>query len=159
MTDTTYINAMHNGLPDPVLDRQFYKRVTSKRLVAWVIDTLIIFAIAIPVGAILTVATLGLIFLVLPPLFLTLSFIYRTLTIGNRSATWGMRMMGIEFRNRDGDRFEMSTAAAHTGLYMLSVATLIGWLISVLMMVGSRYGQGLPDMLLGSTAINTPLDR
>lgn len=159
MTDSTYMNTMHNGLPDPVLDRQFYTRVTSKRLVAWFIDALVIFAIAIPVGLILTIATLGLIWLVLPPLFLSISFVYRTLTISNRSATWGMRMMGIELRNRDGDRLELATAAAHTGLYMLTVASLIGWLISVLLMVGSRYGQGLHDMLLGTTAINRPLER
>lgn len=157
MTDSTYIAPMQSGLPDPVLDRQFYTRVTSKRLVAWVFDAVIISIFALIATVIVALFTLGIGFLILPPIFLTTSFIYRSVTIGNRSATWGMRLMGIELRDRNGDRFDLSTGAIHTGLYLLSVATVIGWLISVIMMLGTPRGQGLPDMLLGSAAINRPL--
>ncbi len=157
MTDSTYITPMHSGLPDPVLDRQFYTRVTSKRLVAWAIDAVVIGLLSLLFSLIVAIFTLGLGFLILPPIIVTTSFLYRSFSIGNRSATWGMRMMGIELRDRNGDRFDLTNAAIHTLLYFLSVATVIGWLISVILMLASPRGQGLPDMLLGSAAINRPL--
>ena len=158
MSDTTLSAGPHHGLPDPDLDRQFYDGVTSKRLVAWVIDVLVVAVFSILATLFVAIFTLGIGFFLLPPIWLTASFVYRTLTIANRSATWGMRLMGIELRDRSGDRFDTMHAAIHTGIFMVSMASLIGWLVSVLMMVGSRLGQGLPDMILGSTAINRPVD-
>ena len=69
-----------------------------------------------------------------------------------------MRMMGIELRDRRGDRFDLGTAAAHTGIFMLLMASLLGWIATVTCILTTRYRQGLPDLLLGTAAINRPLD-
>ncbi len=157
MAYATNLPAEH-GLPDPDLDRQFYVGVPARRLAAWFIDLVVTLVITVVAGLAIAVLTLGIGFLLLPPIAATVAFLYRTLTIGNRSATWGMRMMGIEFRNRSGDRFDMTTAAIHTGIYMLCVFTVVGWLVHCIAIVGSRFGQGIPDLLLGTTAINRPVN-
>ena len=46
---------------------------------------------------------------------MVIAFAYRVLTLGDRSATWGMRAMGIEFRRADGTRFDFGYALAARG--------------------------------------------
>ena len=66
--------------------------------------------------------------------------------------------MAIEIRTRTGDRLDLGTAAVHTAVYMFLMATVIGWAVSALCIMATRYHQGLPDLLLGTAAINRPLD-
>ena len=89
---------------------------------------------------------------------MVVAFLYRTLTIGSASATWGMRAMGIEFRQANGARFDMTLAAVHTLIFFALMASLIGWIISAIAMLSTARGQGLGDLLLGSTAINIAAD-
>jgi len=146
------------GLPDPERDRQFYDGVPSRRLVAWFIDTAVIVAIsfvAIPVFGILT---LGLGFLVMPLAFMVLAFGYRVLTLTNRSATWGMRAMGIEFRRADGTRFDFAYAVMHSALFTAFFTVFVLHLVSMAAILMTRYQQSLPDLILRTTAINSPDD-
>jgi CBS domain containing-hemolysin-like protein len=92
-----FFGSLH-GLPDPERDRQFYEGVPSRRLVAWIVDVLAVIAMSIVVIPVVGLLTLGLAFFVAPLIFMALSFVYRTATLASRSATWGMRLMGIEFR-------------------------------------------------------------
>lgn len=75
--------------PDPDMQPQFYDGVPTKRLLAWVLDTVII--------ACLTILTIPFTFFIslffLPFVFFILSFAYRIVTLSRGSATWGMRMM------------------------------------------------------------------
>lgn len=144
-------------LPDPEYDAQFYEGVPGKRLAAWIVDALVILLISVLVILPLGVLTLGFGFFLFPALVLTVSFLYRTLTIASRSATWGMRLMGIELRARDGQRLDLVTAAVHTGVFLFLMASIVGWAATVIAILGTRYNQGLPDLLLGTTAINRPL--
>ncbi|MEM9778902.1 MAG: RDD family protein [Pseudomonadota bacterium] len=147
-----------SDLPHPQYDSQFYEGVPSKRFVAWLIDTFAISVISGVVTFVLGVLTLGLGFVFFPAILFLVSFGYRWLTISGMSATPGMHVMGIEFRTRDGNRLEPVTAAVHTGLYLFLVASVIGWVATIISILGTQYNQGLPDLILGTTAINRPVD-
>ena len=69
-------------LPDPVYQSEFYASVPTKRLLAWGIDTIVILVICIIIGLL----TVTLAFWVFPLLLLTVSFLYRLLTIASQSA-------------------------------------------------------------------------
>jgi len=68
-----------------------------------------------------------------------------------------MRLMTIEFRDREGHRFDAATAFLHTAGYAFSVITVPLQLVSVAMMVTTPRRQGLTDMILGTAAINRPM--
>ena len=137
-------------LPDPDRQPQFYASVPAKRLVAWVVDTLLI--VLISLGVVLATAFVGL--LIWPLLYLTIGFAYRVVTLANRSATLGMRFAGIEFRTASGNRFDMGHALLHTTGFTLSVAVPILQMSSVVMMLTGPRAQGLTDLFLGTAALN-----
>lgn len=138
------------NLPDPDRQPQFYAGVPAKRLIAWIIDTILTVAAA----AIFVVMTAFIGIFIWPLLILTIGFAYRTLTLAAGSATWGMRFVGIEMRAQDGGRFDLGLALAHTTGYTISFAVPVLQVISVIMMLVSPRGQGLSDMFLGTTALN-----
>lgn len=146
------------GLPDPELDRQFYDGVPARRLAAWFVDLAVILILGVPLALAFGLLTLGFGFLVFPFLVASVGFVYRTITIAGGSATWGMRLMGIELRRADGSRFDPLTALLHTAIYTIAFGVLVLQVVSCLAMVGSRYRQGLPDLILRTTAINRPED-
>lgn len=148
-------------LPDPVRDSQFYDGVPMRRLVAFVVDTVLILAldvIAIAILSVLGVVTFGLTWLLIGVAWFALGFAYRVLTLGSgRSATPGMRLTGIEIRNGQGRKLTMNEALIHTGgLYVVFFFMPMLAISGVMMAVSSR-GRGLHDLPLGSTAINTPV--
>ncbi len=150
----TYQNATYTGLPDPELDSQFYENVPSRRLLAWVIDGGITFLLTVLVS----VFTLTIGFWIFPFLWMIIGVIYRTMTISTASATIGMRIAGIEFRDRAGHRLTSGTAFFHTVIFTVASFTLVLQLLSLGMILMTRYHQSLSDMLLGTTAINRPRD-
>ena len=137
-------------LPDPDRQPQFYSSVPAKRLIAWVVDTVLILLISF--GVVLATAFVGL--LIWPLLYLTIGFAYRVVTLANRSATLGMRFAGIEFRTASGNRFDMGHALLHTTGFTLRVAVPILQMISVVMMLTGPRAQGLTDLFLGTAALN-----
>ena len=138
------------SLPDPFRQPQFYDSVPAKRLLAWIVDTVLILTLCALV--VLMTAFVGL--LIWPFLMLTIGFAYRVVTLANGSATWGMRFAGIELRAADGSRFDFGLALAHTTGYTISVAVTILQVISVVMMLTGSRGQGLSDAFLGTVALN-----
>ena len=136
--------------PDPMLQSHFYADVTPKRAIAWVIDTVLtafLVALIIPLTGFLALFFLG-------GLYVVISFLYRWIGLARHSATLGMRVMGVEFRDAQGYRIGGGQAFAHTLFYALSVAFVFPQIISVLMMGFSRRGQGLSDVVLGTVLIN-----
>lgn len=140
------------GLPDPTHQAGFYASVPAKRLLAWVADTLLILFLCLL--ALPFTAFVALFFF--PAFYLVVGFVYRSLTLTGQSATWGMRLMAIEFRDHHGQRFGFGTALAHTLGYSMSMAFVLPQVISAVLMVASPRGQGLTDLVLGSAAINRP---
>jgi uncharacterized RDD family membrane protein YckC len=146
------------GLPDPDLDRQFYEGVPARRLFAWFVDLFIVLAIGVPIAVVFGLMTLGFGFLLFPLVVAAVGFVYRTATIAGGSATWGMRFAGIEFRRSDGSRFDLLFAFLHTAIYAVCLGVVVLQLVSCIAILGTRYGQSLPDIILGTTAINRPAD-
>lgn len=147
MSDTTM---MMDHLPDPDRHAEFYDGVTTKRGFAWLIDMALIFVLTMPI----IMFTLGMALFIYPLLFLTISFVYRWVSLTRKSATPGMRVLGIHFLNARGQKLDGAEALLHVVGYTLSVGTLLVQLLSIGMMLTSRRGQGLTDLVLGTVAIN-----
>jgi uncharacterized RDD family membrane protein YckC len=140
------------GLPDPVTRSEFYDGVPFKRLLAWVVDILLIFVLCLLVLPF--TAFTGIFFF--PALMLVTGFLYRWATLSSGSATWGMRLMALQIREADGLRLTSGTAFLHTLGYTISLAVAPLQVISILLMVLTPRKQGLTDHLLGTAAINRP---
>lgn len=136
-------------LPDPERQVAFYDGVTVKRGLAWVVDTVLIALITLPISVFSIVGLF-----VLPLMFLIIGFLYRWMFIAGGSSTPGMRLMSIEFRNAHGARLDGGEAFFHTLGYTLISSTVILQLGSIVMMFVTERGQGLHDMLLGTVALN-----
>jgi uncharacterized RDD family membrane protein YckC len=119
---------------------------------AFLIDVVFVWLAVIAIG----VLTLGVGFFILGFVLFTVDLTYRVLTISNRSATPGMRAMGIELRDIDGHRFSLGQALGHTLLFYLSLTFFLVHLVSIFMMAGSAMGRALHDLPFGSTMINSP---
>lgn len=141
------------GLPDPDRQPGFYSGIVAKRFFAWIVDLVVVFLIT---GAISLVTIVGL--FVFPAIWLVVDFCYRTITLTNRSATWGHRLMGIQFRDSTGRKFDLGTAGLHTLEYLLSMSFLLPQIVSVVLMLTGARGQSLTDVVLGSAAINRPAE-
>ncbi|MFU1476951.1 RDD family protein [Roseovarius sp. C7] len=148
MTQTDTPLSWH--LPDPERQPEFYRDVPLKRFLAFWADTLVIFALSL-VAVVLTAFT-GLFFF--PLLFLVVGFGYRSYMLACCSATWGMRLAAIEFRDRDGNRLDTQTALLHTAIYSVAWMIPVLQMISMGLMVFQPRGQGLSDLALGTVALN-----
>jgi len=136
MKTAMYPDAPMNALPDPDRHAEFYSGVAFKRGVAWIVDTIFVTLIVALVSVVTALTAL----LILPLVWLAVGFLYRWVTISGNSATWGMRLMNIEFLDRYGQRFDAATAFVHTLGYSLSMAFVLPQLLSVALMIISRRG-------------------
>lgn len=137
-------------LPDPQTQPEFYADVPVKRLVAWVVDMVLIALLCVLILPF--TAFTGIFFF--PFLILVVGFVYRVVTLANGSATLGMRFVGIEFRTQHGDRFELGHAFLHTLGYSISLSFFVLQVISIVLMLTTSRAQGLTDHIMGSVAIN-----
>lgn len=146
MTTTDYVPA----LSDHALDG-----VRTRRIMAFVIDYVLIALLILPFG--LLVAALGVLtfgfgwalFAVLGP---AVALIYVAMTLGGpRQATKGMQMMGVMIERLDGARIDGMTAIVHTVLFWASNAIL-----SPLALVATLFTwrkRTLHDILLGTQVV------
>ena len=145
----TMIAELDKGLPDPLVEAEFYEGVPAKRLFAWFVDVVLIAlltAVAVPF-------TLFTALFYLPFLYFLIGFLYRWVTLSRGSATPGMRFAAIELRGADGGRLDTGTALLHTAGYATSVAIFPAQLVSIALMLLTQRRQGLTDLVLGTAAI------
>lgn len=155
MTDMTErYHSKSSGLPDPEYYGDLYEDVPVKRLIAWVVDTVLIALIV----ALFAIIGLLIPLLFLPVLFALVGFVYRWGTIAAASATPGMRLMAIELRDNTGHRLAAGTAFLHTLGYTISVVTVPLQIVSIVLMLTTARRQGLTDLVLGTTALNRRVD-
>ena len=152
---STYITGRSPGLPDAELRPEFYQGVAAKRFFAWTTD-LILVGVATVLASL---ATLGIGFFFFPAIFIMIDVLYRLSTLSGRGATFGHRLMGIEFRDRLGARPNFGAALLLTLGYYLSTASVIPQALSVLTVLFSPRRQSLTDFVLGTAAINRPAER
>ncbi|MGB3553723.1 MAG: RDD family protein [Jannaschia sp.] len=141
-----------DSLPDPVDQPEFYSGILAKRSFAWLVDVALITVLTMIAG--IVTFTVG--FFLWPLFFLAIGFCYRVATLNSGSATWGMRLMGIELRDIGGERFDGSTTFLHVLGYYASWFFIVPGLASIAAMTMTGRRQGLTDLLLGTAAINRP---
>jgi len=146
---------------DPVTMPELFEGVLPRRIVAFVID-LIIVAVPILLAAVLVlvfaVFTLGLgliLFWLLGPAAVVWALCYVGFTIGSAaSATIGMRVMDLEMRTWYGAPAYGLLGAVHAVVFWLTVSTLTP-LILLVALVNQRQ-RTLHDILVGVIVINNP---
>ncbi|MFB0931237.1 MAG: RDD family protein [Ascidiaceihabitans sp.] len=136
-------------LPDTIAQAAFYETVPTNRLFAWILDAAIILEICLVVLPF--TGFLGIFFW--PLMWLVVGFAYRTITIANRSATWGMRLVSIELRNRTGARLDLTKAIFHTLGYIISIGIFLLQAVSIVLICASMRGQSLIDHVLGAVML------
>lgn len=144
------------SLPHPEFDAAFYETIPLKRLVAFAIDFAIIAVLALATVLAFGLLTFGIGFALFLPITILVSFAYRWLTIAARSATFGMLFMGVELRGPSGRRLTSQEAMLHSGVFVGLTLTVIGWIATVIAIMATNRHQGLPDLFLGTVAINRP---
>ena len=147
---------------DPWGHPEYYVGITAKRMIAYLLDALVIMVVVLIAWAILAVAgvfTLGLAWAMLgvPSLFTPL--LYHTLLIGgSRSATLGMRLIGIRVMSLDSPpgaepgRPSMTQAAIQTVAFYGSLA-VTGSLTMLVALFNARR-RTLHDWLAGTVVVN-----
>ena len=137
-------------LPDTIAQAAFYETVPTNRLFVWILDAAIILGICLVV--LRFTGFLGIFFWSL--MWLVVGFAYRTITIANRSATWGMRLVSIELLNRTGARLDLTKAIFHTLGYIISIGIFLLQAVSIVLICASMRGQSLIDHVLGAVMLN-----
>lgn len=141
---------------DAVRDADLFDGVLSKRIVAFVIDAVLIVALMVPAALLVGIfglVTLGIGWLLFSPLFAIVALGYVALTLGgSRSATPGMQIAGVEIRTWSGQRMFPLLAILHALLFWVSVSVLTPLVLLVGLFTARR--QLLHDLLLGVVALN-----
>lgn len=95
--------------------------VRTRRIVAVLLDLILVSFLSMALFIVLGFLTLGVAWLILPPLFPFVAFFYNGLTIsGWRMATPGMKAMDLEMRLVDGSPTPFLHAAVHAVLFYVS---------------------------------------
>jgi uncharacterized RDD family membrane protein YckC len=144
---------------DPATQPEYFEGVLSRRVVALLIDVIIITvpvvfaALFIFVFGIVTLGLGWLLFWLLPPAATIWAVLYYGLTFGSpKSATIGMRTMDIEMRTWYGSPCYFLLGAVHAVLYWISVSTLTPLILLVALF--NERKRLLHDMVAGTIVIN-----
>ncbi|MBV1704026.1 MAG: RDD family protein [Hyphomicrobiales bacterium] len=123
MSDAARLGSAPNAKGWPALPAGALEGVRTRRFLAFLFDFVLVGVVAFFAWLALTVLTLGLSLLLLPPMFPTVGLIYEALTVGGRHrATWGMRLTGLDARlAADHARPTHVHAALHAVLLWLSL--------------------------------------
>jgi uncharacterized RDD family membrane protein YckC len=150
---------------DPVTHPELFDGVLPRRVIAFVIDLIIlsipVFILGVFVAA-ATIATLGLaaiLFALLSPLFWPLIVIWAICYYGfcfgsPASATIGMRVMDLEMRTWYGSPAYFVLGAVHAVVFWITVSFLTPLVLLVAFFNDRR--RLLHDMLVGTVVINNP---
>ena len=147
---------------DATRDPELFDGILSKRIVAFVVDAVVIVALMVPAALVVGIfglVTLGIGWLLFAPLFAIVALGYIALTLGGRgSATVGMQIAGIEIRTWSGQKMFPLLAVLHALIFWISVSVLTPLILLVGLFTARR--QLLHDLLLGVVALNSgPLRR
>jgi len=146
---------------DPIASPELFDGVLSRRVIAFVID-LVIIAIPVLLASIFIfmfgLVTLGLgwaLYWLLSPAAVIWALCYYGLTFGSpASATIGMRVMDLEMRTWYGSPAYFVLGAVHAIVYWISVS----FLTPLILLVGffNDRRRLLHDILIGTVVINNP---
>lgn len=142
--------------PDPYTDARLYAGVRTRRVMAFLLDIVIVAILTFAVGVLvffLGIVTLGLGWLLYGILWPAVALLYSAFSLGGRhSATVGMRSFGLEMRQLDGSPMNPVMGVLHSVLFYASV-TLLTPFIVVVALISDRK-RLLQDIVLGTVVIN-----
>ena len=144
---------------DAQLSPELFEGVLSRRVIAFVIDFVLI-AIPVVLAAMVIfvfgIVTLGFgwaLYWLLPPASVIWAIVYFGLGVaGERSATVGMRVMDLEMRTWYGAPAYFVLGAVHVVLYWVTVSALTPFILLVAFF--NRRKRLLHDILLGTVIVN-----
>jgi uncharacterized RDD family membrane protein YckC len=144
---------------DPHLQPELFRGVLTRRVIAFLIDVIVL---SIPVIlAVLFIAVFGLVtlglgwalFLLVTPFSVIWALLYYGATLGGpHSATIGMRVMDLEVRTWYGAPCYFLLGAMHAVVFWISIAVLSPLVLLVGLFNGRR--RLLHDIVLGTIVIN-----
>jgi uncharacterized RDD family membrane protein YckC len=144
---------------DPAASPELFDGVLARRVVAFLIDFLIL---AVPVVfaamflSVVTIVTFGLgivFFALLWPAMVIWAVVYYGMTLGSpASATIGMRVMEIEMRTWYGAPAYFMLGAVHAVVFWVTVSAITPLILLVCLFNGRR--RCLHDILVGTVVIN-----
>ena len=146
---------------DPAVSPELFDGVLARRIVAFIIDVIIIAIPLIAASAFILVFglfTFGLgwaLFWLLSPASVIWALAYYGMTLGGPpSATIGMRAMEIEMRTWYGAPAYFLLGAVHAAVFWVSVSVLTPFILLIGFFNPRR--RLLHDMLVGTVLINSP---
>jgi len=141
---------------DPLVRRELYSGVRSRRIFAFFIDVIaiaILFTMAAFLVFFLGIFTLGLAWLMYAFLWQAVALLYVGFTLGGpKAATPGMAAMGLEMRLWYGAKPYPLLAAMHALLYWFSIAFLTPLILLVSLFSDRK--RLLHDIVLGTVVVN-----
>ncbi|HZR89055.1 MAG TPA: RDD family protein [Bradyrhizobium sp.] len=144
---------------DPYLEPELFRGVLTRRVIAFIID-LIVLSVPVILGvifiAVFGLVTLGLgwaLFWLVSPASVIWALVYYGATLGGpHSATIGMRVMDLELRTWYGAPGYFLLGAMHAVVFWISVSVLSPFVLLVGLFNGRR--RLLHDFVLGTVVIN-----
>lgn len=144
-------------IPARLDDLRVYQGVLSRRVVAFIIDYILVALITIPVAFVvflLGIVTLGLGWLLFSILFPAVALIYVWKTLGGPSqATPGMRARNIQLERIDGVPVDGLVAIVHTVLFWAGNVLLTPLILLATLFLSRK--RTVHDLLLGTVVIRS----
>ncbi len=139
----------------PALPHEALAGVRTRRILAVLFDLVFVYGLTLVIFLVLGVATLGLAWLLLPPLLPIVAFLYNCMTVsGRKMGTWGMRMMDLEVRTTTGQPVPFINAAVHGVLFWVSWYVTGGLVFLTSLVTADK--RCLHDILSGVVVVRRP---
>lgn len=144
-------------ISDRLDDVRVYDSVRTRRVIAFLVDYLIVGLLMIPFAVLvllLGILTLGLGWMLFGVLFPAVALIYIWTTLGGpNQATVGMRMLDIRLERLDGRKVDGMLAVVHSVLFWAANAILTPLVLLVTLFTDRK--RALHDLLLGTVIART----
>jgi len=138
-------------------DVRLYEGVRTRRVLAFLIDYMIVLLLMIPFGFIvflLSVLTLGLAWMLFGVLFPAVAILYVWNTLGGpRQATKGMQMMAIRLERLDGAPVDGLFAVVHSVLFWAGNVILSPLILLATLVLDRK--RTVHDLLLGTVVVRS----
>lgn len=144
-------------IPARLDDLRVYEGVLSRRIMAFIIDYMLVALMMIPLAIlilVLGIVTLGLGWALFSILFPAVVLIYVWTTLGGaKQATPGMRAMNIRLERLDGERVDGLLAVVHTVLFWAGNVLLTPLILLATLFLSRK--RTVHDLLLGTVVVRT----
>jgi uncharacterized RDD family membrane protein YckC len=144
---------------DPYKNPEYFEGVLARRIVAFLIDVIIVvgpivlLALFIFVFGLITLGVGWLLYWLLSPIFVIWAIVYTGSTLGSpASATFGMRAMDLELRIWNGGRMYFLLGAVHGVFFWVLTGALTPFVHLIALF--NRRRRLLHDFLTGTVLVN-----